>query len=159
MPRRTVVESTRKETALEALHLALKRAGRRQRPRPGKPGFTAVEQTMKWWRADWDERTPEQRQTDLFSATSWAKVRQRREAHADVDADLLPLYVDQLAVLLEEATLLPVAAAESPAVKSKRAAPATKSGAERTRGVGPSTEPAGAEVGDEGVVLARRRAV
>ena len=95
MPRRTVVESTRKETALEALHLALKRAGRRQRPRPGKPGFTAVEQTMRWWRADWEERSSEQRQTDLFSATSWAKVRQRREAHPDVDTELLPLYVDR----------------------------------------------------------------
>ena len=154
MPRRTVVESTRKETALEALHLALKRAGRRQRPRPGKPGFTAVEQTMRWWRADWEERSSEQRQTDLFSATSWAKVRQRREAHPDVDTELLPLYVDQLAALLEEATLLPVAA-ESAAAKSKRAASAVaKPGTERSRGAaavahGFAPAPAGAEVGDE----------
>ena len=80
MPRRSADESARKETALEALHLAMRVTGRKQRPRPGKPGFEAVEQVMQWWRADWAERTPAQREADLRTASSWAKVRQRREA-------------------------------------------------------------------------------
>ena len=83
MPRRSADESARKETALEALHLAMRVTGRKQRPRPGKPGFEAVEQVMQWWRADWAERTPAQREADLRTASSWAKVRQRREAQID----------------------------------------------------------------------------
>ena len=52
MPRRSASESVSKENALEALHLAMRATGRKQRPRPGKPGFEAVEQVMQWWRAD-----------------------------------------------------------------------------------------------------------
>ena len=102
MPRRSASESVRKETALEALHLAMRATGRKQRPRPGKPGFEAVDQVMQWWRADWAERTPAQREADLRTASSWAKLRQRRAPHADVDVGRLPALVETLVATLRE---------------------------------------------------------
>ena len=103
MPRRSADESARKETALEALHLAMRVTGRKQRPRPGKPGFDAVEQGMQWWHADWAERTPAQREADLRTASSWAKLRQRRQPHYDVDVERLPALVERLVTMLRDA--------------------------------------------------------
>ena len=101
MPRRTSEESARKETALEALHIACQRAGRKRRPRQGKPGYEAVECAMRWWRPDWQQRSAAQQSADLVTASSWAKVRHRRpEPHADINAELLAVYTAKLVGLL-----------------------------------------------------------
>ena len=51
---------------------------------------------------DWAERTPAQREADLRTASSWAKLRQRRAPHADVDVGRLPALVETLVATLRE---------------------------------------------------------
>jgi hypothetical protein len=65
-----------KETALEALELALQQNGLARRPKRGKQGFAAIEQVMVWWKGEhWPSLSKEQQDEDLRTATVWRTYR------------------------------------------------------------------------------------
>ena len=76
-----------KETALEALELALQQNGLVRRPKHGKQGWAAVEQVMVWWKGEHWPSLPKERQADdLRTATAWrsyqvGKVSESSEIH------------------------------------------------------------------------------
>jgi len=65
-----------KETALEALELALQQNGLVRRPKRGKEGWAAIEQVMVWWKGeDWPNLPRKQQAEDLRTATAWRSYR------------------------------------------------------------------------------------
>ena len=69
-------ERVLKETALEALELALQQNGLVRRPKRGKNGWAAIEQVMVWWKGNrWPSLPKAQQDDDLRTATVWRSYR------------------------------------------------------------------------------------
>ena len=69
-------ERVLKETALEALELALQQNGLVRRPKRGKNGWAAIEQVMVWWKGNqWPSLPKAQQDEDLRTATVWRSYR------------------------------------------------------------------------------------
>ena len=69
-------ERVLKETALQALEIAMKQNGLVRRPKRGKSGWAAIEQVMVWWKGNtWASLPRKQQDEDLRTMTAWRSYR------------------------------------------------------------------------------------
>ena len=72
-------ERVLKETALEALEIAMQQNELVRRPKRGKNGWAAIEQAMVWWKgASWTSLPREEQDIDLRTVTAWKNYRAKQ---------------------------------------------------------------------------------
>ena len=89
MPRVAPAERARKETAFEALEVALKAAGRNNRPNENQRGYPAVTQAILWWKnvGAWEKLSADEQRLSLVSHSNWRTYRRKRGVPSpDLDA-------------------------------------------------------------------------
>ena len=103
MPRVAPAERARKETAFEALEVALKAAGRNNRPNENQRGYPAVTQAILWWKdvSRWEELSADEQRLSLVSHSNWRTYRRKRGVRSpDLDVAKFEVYKVELARLL-----------------------------------------------------------
>ena len=103
MPRVAPAERARRETAFEALEVALETTGRHNRPNETQRGYPAVTQAIVWWKniRSWEELSAEVKRLALVSPSNWRTYRRKRGVPSpDIDAAKLELYKVELVRLL-----------------------------------------------------------